>query len=71
MGHRPRIVTTYEVVVSVVEGLDHTFTSKSLQSLVERIRTMALSQFSSGPFRAMFAMKEIWNSNEIHRRVSA
>jgi hypothetical protein len=32
---------------------------------------MDLSRFSSGLFRAMFAMKEIWNGNEIHRRVSA
>ena len=32
---------------------------------------LVLSRFSSGLFRAMFAMKEIWNGNEIHRRVSA
>jgi hypothetical protein len=32
---------------------------------------MVLSRFSSGLFRATFAMKEIWNGNEIHRRVSA
>ncbi len=31
---------------------------------------MVLSRFSSGLFRAMFAMKEIKNGNEIHRRVS-
>jgi len=34
-------------------------------------RALVLSRFSSGLFRAMFAMKEIWNGNEIHRRVSA
>jgi hypothetical protein len=34
-------------------------------------RELVLSQFCSGLFRAMFAMKEIWNCNEIHRRVSA
>ncbi|MFT6456358.1 MAG: hypothetical protein ACJAY6_003269 [Yoonia sp.] len=27
---------------------------------------MVLPRFSSGLFRAMFAMKEIWNGNEIH-----
>ena len=27
--------------------------------------------FSSGLFRAMFAMKEIWDGKEVHRRVSA
>ena len=32
---------------------------------------MVLSRFSSGLFRAMFAMKEIWNGKKIHRRVSA
>ena len=32
---------------------------------------VVLSRFSSGLFRAMFAMKEIKNGNEIHRRVSA
>ena len=32
---------------------------------------MDLSRFSSGLFRAMFAMKEIENGKEIHRRVSA
>ena len=34
-------------------------------------RRMVLSRFSSGLFRAMFAMKEIENGKEIHRRVSA
>ena len=33
--------------------------------------TLVLSRFSSGLFRAMFAMKEIENGKEIHRRVSA
>ena len=32
---------------------------------------MDLSRFSSGLFRAMFAMKEIENGKEIHTRVSA
>jgi len=32
---------------------------------------MVLPRFSSGLFRAMFAMKEIKNGNEIHTRVSA
>ena len=41
-------------------------------SLMKRaIEPMVLSRFSSGLFRAMFAMKEICNGNEIHRRVSA
>ena len=31
---------------------------------------MDLSRFSSGLFRAMFAMKELRNGNELHRRVS-
>ena len=31
---------------------------------------VVLSRFSSGLFRAIFAMKEIWNGKEIHRRVS-
>jgi hypothetical protein len=30
---------------------------------------VVLSRFSSGLFRAMFAMKEIKNGKEIHRRV--
>ena len=32
---------------------------------------LVLSRFSSGLFRAMFAVKEIENGKEIHRRVSA
>lgn len=36
-----------------------------------RASMLVLSQFSSGLFRAMFAMKETRNGNEIHRRVSA
>ena len=32
---------------------------------------LVLSRFSSGLFRAMFAMKEIENGKEIYRRVSA
>jgi len=32
---------------------------------------LVLSRFSPGLFRAMFAMKEIWNGKEIHRRVPA
>jgi len=40
--------------------------------MLDEVETMlVLSRFSSGLFRAMFAMKEIWNGNEIHRRVSA
>ncbi len=34
------------------------------------IAGLVLSRFSSGLFRAMFAMKETRNGNEIHRRVS-
>ena len=34
-------------------------------------RNLVLSRFSSGLFRAMFAMNEIWHGKEIHRRVSA
>ena len=34
-------------------------------------RCVVLPRFSSGLFRAMFAMKEIRNGKEIHRRVSA
>ena len=53
--------------------------STDLGGLLKRIRprrikshtSLVLSHFSSGLFRAMFAMKEIWNCNEIHRRVSA
>jgi hypothetical protein len=36
-----------------------------------RKEAVDLSRFISGLFRAMFAMKEIWNGKEIHRRVSA
>jgi hypothetical protein len=32
---------------------------------------LVLPRFSSGLFRAMFAMKEIWNGKKIHRRVPA
>jgi hypothetical protein len=32
---------------------------------------LVLPRFSSGLFRAIFAMKEIENGKEIHRRVSA
>jgi hypothetical protein len=32
---------------------------------------LVLPCFSSGLFRAMFAMKEIWNGKEVHRRVSS
>jgi hypothetical protein len=32
---------------------------------------MALSRFSSGLFRAILALKEIRNGNQIHRRISA
>ena len=35
------------------------------------VMEVVLPRFSSGLFRAMFAMKEIKNGNEIHRRVSA
>jgi hypothetical protein len=31
---------------------------------------LVLSRFCSGLFRAMFAMKETKNGNELHRRVS-
>jgi hypothetical protein len=34
-------------------------------------RKVVLSRFSSGLFRAMFAMKKIENGKEIHRRFSA
>ena len=37
---------------------------------VKVIYDVVLSRFSSGLFRAIFAMKEIWNGKEIHRRVS-
>jgi hypothetical protein len=37
----------------------------------KRDAELVLSHFSSGLFRAMFAMMEIWNCNEIHRQVSA
>jgi hypothetical protein len=33
--------------------------------------SLVLPCFSSGLFRAMFAMKEIWNGKEVHRRVSS
>jgi hypothetical protein len=35
------------------------------------LHLLVLSRFSSGLFRAMFAMKEKWNGKEVHRRVSA
>ena len=38
---------------------------------VRAAREVVLSRFSSGLFRAMFAMKEIKNGKEIHRRFSA
>ena len=36
----------------------------------ETLEDLVLSRLSSGLFRAIFAMKEIWNGKEIHRRVS-
>jgi uncharacterized membrane protein YeaQ/YmgE (transglycosylase-associated protein family) len=39
-------------------------------SLLPALGLLVLSRFSSGLFRAMFAMKEIENGKEIHRRVS-
>jgi hypothetical protein len=40
-------------------------------SPLDGVTRLVLPRFSSGLFRAMFAMKEIKNGNEIHRRVSA
>jgi LysR family glycine cleavage system transcriptional activator len=49
---------------------------RSIASEAHRLRSDALvnvvmPRFSSGFFRAMFAMKEIWNGKKIHRRVPA
>jgi len=41
------------------------------EQLEKALSMLVLSRFSSGLFRAMFAMKEIENGKEIHRRVSA
>ncbi len=38
---------------------------------IMHINGVVLPRFSSGVFRAMFAMEETRNGNEIHRRVSA
>jgi len=57
-----------------LEGIIRTGRGAAYRLLKARILLKAdvvLSRFSSGLFRAMFAMKEIWNGNEIHRRVSA
>ena len=42
-----------------------------LSAIIFINRNVVLSRFSSGLFRAMFAMKEIKNGKEIHRRFSA
>jgi len=47
------------------------FFSTLFLGLIAALIGVVLPQFSSGLFRAMFAMKEIKNGNEIHRRVSA
>ena len=44
--------------------------SDSRRILIEGPTALVLSLFSFTIFRAMFAMKEIWNGKEIHRRVS-
>ena len=41
------------------------------EQLEKALSMLVLSRFSSGLFRAMFAMKEIENGKEIHTRVSA
>ena len=46
-----------------------TTSSRTFRSAFEK-SGLVLSRFSSGLFRAIFAMKEIWNGKEIHRRVS-
>jgi len=53
--------------------LDRSVTTKVAPIDAKDIATtrLVLSRFSSGLFRAMFAMKEIENGKEIHRRVSA
>jgi hypothetical protein len=38
--------------------------------LANQSHGMVLTRYSSGLFRAMFAIREIENGNEIHRRVS-
>jgi len=44
---------------------------KELQECLRSSRAMVLPLFSSGLFRAMFALMESKSGNEIHRRVSA
>jgi hypothetical protein len=53
-----------EVLDELLSGIENADDLLGNQSLV-------LPRFSSGLFRAMFAMKEIRNGKEIHKRVSA
>jgi hypothetical protein len=46
-------------------------TSDSATAMLLGKASLVLPRFSSGLFRAMFAMEEIKNGNEIYRRVSA
>jgi hypothetical protein len=41
---------------------------KIVKDIKRATRKLVLPRFSCGLFRAIFAMKEIWNGNEIHRR---
>ena len=68
---------TYATFALVNGGIDIHALTKQMGTSIGMIErhyshlTLVLSRFSSGLFRAMFAMKEIKNGNEIHRRVSA
>ena len=58
-------MTAYEFVTDILLGM------MDPEELEQIVQEMVLPCFSSGLFRAMFAMKEIWNGKEVHRRVSA
>jgi hypothetical protein len=51
--------------------MPHKLNADRRDKIPKQKRRVVLSRFSSGLFRAMFAMKEIENGKEIHRRVSA
>jgi len=81
---RPTVITGGELTLDMLD-LVYNPTARTYQAPLQlkstggifivddlgRQKELVLSRFSSGLFRAMFAMKEIWNGNEIHRRVSA
>ncbi len=58
---------------SIQQGTSEAFRPEGFSPFIEGqvAGDLVLSRFSSGLFRAMFAMKEIKNGNKIHGRVSA